>query len=171
MKHVALAVASIVASVALACGDPVHSNAVDALGPEANGVGPGPTHRPGQPCLVCHGGSGPAGPQFSIGGTVYLIKGQSDPAPNVVVKITDSRGQTRSVTTNKVGNFYIPVEQWDPSPPHQVELHSGDTFVNAMRTAIGRDGSCSSCHFGKPAPNTPGPVYLATDPMDLPGAM
>ena len=171
MRRAALALVTIGASVAFACGDPVHSNEVDALGPAPNGGRPGPEHRPGQPCIVCHGGSGPASAQFSMGGTIYLIKGQTDPAPNVVVKITDSRGQTHSVTTNKVGNFYIPVAEWDPTPPHSVELHFGDTYVNPMGTKIGRDGSCANCHFGKPGPSTPGPVYLATDPADLPGAM
>src|SRR5207249_3431097 len=39
---------------AIACGDPVHDDAVAALGPEAPGVRPGPTPRPGQPGLTCH---------------------------------------------------------------------------------------------------------------------
>ena len=52
-----------IASVALAalattCTlDPVQSEAVADLGGEAPGVAPGPLHRPGQPCLVCHDGS------------------------------------------------------------------------------------------------------------------
>jgi hypothetical protein len=169
-RSLALLFVIAIAAVA-ACGDPVQSNAVDALGGEKDGVSPGPTHRPGQPCLICHGSSGPATAQFSIGGTVYLIKGQTDPAPDVTVKITDSRGQTRTTTTNKVGNFYIRTSDWDPLPPHTVELDYTGGYVNNMGTKVGRDGSCAGCHFGKPGPNTPGPVYLATDPSDLPGAM
>jgi len=167
----ALAVAIVVAAILAACGDPVHSNEVDALGPEKNGVSPGPNHRPGQPCVICHGSSGPASPQFAIGGTIYLVKGQPDPAPGVTVKITDSRGQTRTATTNKVGNFYILASDWDPLPPHTVELGYTGGYTANMGTKIGRDGSCAGCHFGKPGPDTPGPVYLATDPADLPGAM
>ena len=28
-------------------------------------------HRPGQPCLTCHGGKGPGHVEFSIAGTLY----------------------------------------------------------------------------------------------------
>src|SRR5450432_160855 len=42
------------------CGDPVHDTAVSALGPEAPGVPKGPLHRPGQPCVLCHGPQGSA---------------------------------------------------------------------------------------------------------------
>jgi hypothetical protein len=170
-KALALPVAIATIAAIASCGDPVHSNAVDALGGEANGVRPGPTHRPGQPCLVCHGGSGPAGAEFSVAGTVYLVKGQPDPAPNVTVKITDADGHTKSATTNSVGNFFIRVEEGAPTAPYGVELDYTSGYRNPMGTKVGRDGSCAGCHFGKPAPSTPGAVYLASDPSDLPGAM
>ena len=53
--------------------DPVHDEQVAALGPEPAGESPGPLHRPGQPCLVCHGGLGPAHQSFSVAGTVFAI--------------------------------------------------------------------------------------------------
>ena len=59
---------------ARATSNPVHDNEVAALGPEDPSVPPGPDHRPGQPCLVCHGGSGPASAQFAVGGTVYAAQ-------------------------------------------------------------------------------------------------
>ena len=51
--------------------DPVHARQVAALGGDPSGQRNGPTHRPGQPCLVCHGGLGPGGPDLSVGGTIY----------------------------------------------------------------------------------------------------
>ena len=66
-----LAVVAAASGGVLSCYDPVHDQEVAALGGEAPGVSPGPTHRPGQPCNVCHGGVGPANLRFSVAGTVY----------------------------------------------------------------------------------------------------
>ncbi len=65
---VAVAVLATLAVGGACGGDPVHDEEVAALGPEPGGGAPGPEHRPGQPCLVCHGGSGPAseGEQFAV---------------------------------------------------------------------------------------------------------
>ena len=60
-------------SALLGCNDATHDEEVAALGAEDPAVPPGPDHRPGQPCLTCHGGIGPAKQQFSIGGTVYAV--------------------------------------------------------------------------------------------------
>src|SRR5882672_2217914 len=113
---------SVVLALAAACGDPTHQDSVAALGPEAQGVPPGPNHRPGQPCLACHGGSGPASRQFSIGGTVYLTQRTpyadggapplSAPAVGAAVMLTDSKSSTRTVATNAAGNFFIPLSDW-----------------------------------------------------------
>ena len=97
----------IAAWTAIACGDPTHDRAVDALGGEAPGVPEGPLHRPGQPCATCHGESGPADSEFTIAGTVYALLGQSQPVPNVLVRIRDFTGTERSVTTNQAGNFFV----------------------------------------------------------------
>src|SRR5256885_5077120 len=58
-------------AMVVACNDPVHDARVDALGPEIDGVPRGPLHRRGQPCLTCHGGSGPANTELSVAGTVF----------------------------------------------------------------------------------------------------
>lgn len=176
------------AAAALSCGDPAHDQAVAALGGEKGGVEPGPDHRPGQPCVLCHGGSGPASSQFSIGGTVFAIQGQTDPMVNAIVHITDAKGTTKDVTTNRAGNFYIPLSSWAPQYPlmkisidcsplkSQSPYTCGDPDPNTppvtaqMNTHVGREGSCAACHFGSPGPTTRGPIYIATDPTDLPGA-
>jgi hypothetical protein len=127
------------------CLDPVHQDAVDELGPEAKGEEPGPTHRRGQPCLTCHGGKGPGSPEFSVAGTVYAVRGGSDVAPGVTVVITDLDGRSKSVVTNRAGNFFIEKEQWDPVFPLHVRLEGGDK-PKEMISRIGGNGSCASCH-------------------------
>lgn len=129
------------------CWDPVHADAVDALGPEAAGVPEGPTHRPGQPCTTCHGGDGPGEPDFVVAGTVYKTRNGTEPSVGTVVTITDKNGATRSLTTNSVGNFYLEKRAWSPVFPLSVVL-DGDGVHKAMITTIGRDGGCASCHRG-----------------------
>jgi hypothetical protein len=129
------------------CIDPTHDDAVDALGSEVAGVREGPTHRAGQPCLTCHGGSGPGSPEMAVGGTVYAVRGNTAPLPEVNVEITDARGARRSVMSNVVGNFYIFKDDWAPLFPLKVALSNGAERVE-MTTPIGRDGSCGACHRG-----------------------
>lgn len=171
---VVLAPVASVASVAslasglVACGDPVHDDAVSALGPEAPGERPGPTHRHGQPCLVCHGGSGPGKPEFSIGGTVYAVKGQPQTIEGATVHLVDSRNEKRDVNTNAAGNFYIEASAWVPVGPINVTVSLGAISI-PMGTHIGRDGSCASCHAEPASTSTVGHVYVATSAADLPG--
>jgi hypothetical protein len=151
------------------CQDPVHENEVAALGNEAPGVSPGPTHRPGQPCLVCHGGEGPGNPQFAIAGTVYQVPTATIGMNGATVKATDVNKSSASATTNSVGNFYIAASDYSPTYPVDVEIDDGQVQTK-MLTHIGRDGACASCHFDPPGPTTPGHVYLVGDVADLPGA-
>lgn len=62
-------VRAFVVILAAAC-DPVRSDAVAALGGEAPGVPHGPTHRPGQPCLLGHS-------NFAVAGTVFTDVGRN----------------------------------------------------------------------------------------------
>ena len=141
----ALACALASAVAAASCIDPVHADAVAALGPEAAGVREGPTHRPGQPCTVCHGGSGPGSPEFSVAGTVFLTRGADDPAVGVDVVLIAADGSTRTERTNAVGNFYITRREWDPPFPLRVELQQGGTSKK-METRAGGDGWCGVGH-------------------------
>lgn len=135
------------ALAAFSCVDPVHDDAVEALGSEVRGVRPGPKHRPGQPCLTCHGADGPGEPEMSIGGTVYDVRAGTEGMPRVTVTITDAKGDARELTTNSVGNFYVFKQEWDPAFPLTVSL-SGDGTEQVMKTTIGRDGACATCHRG-----------------------
>jgi hypothetical protein len=141
-----------------ACVDESHDLQVQALGGEAPGVSPGPLHRPGQPCLVCHGADGPSRNTFVIAGTVFAVQGQSAPAPGVQVEIEDSTGSIVSLNTNEAGNFYIPTGEWSPVMPAWVPQIT--MAQSQMQTHIGRDGSCADCHTLNPSSTSPGPVYL-----------
>ncbi|MEO7109837.1 MAG: hypothetical protein ABI183_05325 [Polyangiaceae bacterium] len=154
----------------IACGgDPTHDNAVDALGADPTGQPNGPTHRAGQPCLTCHGGSGPASAQFAVGGTAYLVKGQTDPLANGTVHLLDASGAKFDMPTNEVGNFFATTAEWKPVAPINVSL-TLDTSEADMISHVGRDGSCADCHTATVGPRSPGPVYLASDPGNLPDA-
>ena len=169
MRAGAIGIAAGLLVLAHGCADPVHDNEVSALGPEAAGVSPGATHRPGQPCLTCHGGSGPGSPQFSVAGTIYAAQSQATPLPQANVQLVDATGSIKTATTNAAGNFYVTVDQWAPVNPFHVSL-TYKTVTTQMTTHIGRTGSCADCHFNPPGPSTTGPVYLVLEPGDLPGA-
>jgi hypothetical protein len=145
------------------CVDATHDQQVQALGGEVNGVPPGPDHRPGQPCLVCHGGQGPASGQLSVAGTAYAVYQQSTPAVGASVQIEDITGAVFTLRTNEVGNFYIPVQDWQPTYPlGQIQVSLGPASEQ-MTTHVGRDGSCCSCHQSQAGPTSPGSIYVAVD--------
>lgn len=158
-----------VASVA--CADPVHDDLVASLGPEAAGVPPGPTHRPGQPCLACHGGDGPASLQFSVGGTIYAVRGQPAPAVGALVQIEDIEGNYWTNTTNSAGNFFVELSDFAPTYPIRMEVVSSDASIaQRMQTYAGRAGSCADCHTSRADPRSPGPIYLTVSVSNDAGA-
>jgi hypothetical protein len=122
--------------------DPVPQEIIDSLGEETGT--PGPNHRPGQPCLTCHSTYEGATPAMAIGGTVYKQDdtGALVPAPRVLVVITDTSGDSRRSCSNAAGNFFIEKDDWD-DVAYPLAVTAGD---RKMRSIIGRDGSCGSCH-------------------------
>jgi hypothetical protein len=144
--------------------NPVHDDEVDALGPENPGVAPGSLHRPGQPCLVCHGPFGPASVQFSVGGTVYAAAGQPAPAAGASVRVEDSKGVAAARVTNDAGNFYVLLKDYNPTYPIQAMVTSSDRSVTrVMQGYVARSGSCAACHSGAPSATSAGPVVLSPD--------
>lgn len=141
------------------CNDASHDLQVAALGGENPNVPPGPMHRPGQPCLVCHGGLGPASAHFSAGGTVFATRTGTAPAVGATVTIEDSNGSVGTAQTNQVGNFYIEASQWTPAYPTAPQVALGNMGA-VMSTHVGRDGSCASCHSDPISPISAGHIYL-----------
>jgi hypothetical protein len=152
----------------VSCLDATHDEQVQALGGEAAGVAPGPDHRPGQPCLVCHGSEGPAKSSFSVAGTVYAVEKQSDPAVGAQVQIEDINGVVFVSPTNAAGNFYVSSSQWQPTFPIQMQVSLGSVSAQ-MLTHVGREGSCAACHLSSSGPSSPGPVYVAANQSQLLG--
>jgi hypothetical protein len=157
-----LAGAATVLVVIAAC-DPVHSDAINALGDNAPGVRNGPLHRPGEPCLLCHDGAFTDPRGFSVAGTIYLTQASNQPAVNATVEMTDKNGSVHTEQTNEAGNFYVMQQDWTPTYPLHVTVTSNGVKA-VMQTRVGRDGSCAGCHVDPVGPGSPGHVSV-TDPI------
>lgn len=155
------------ALVLFAACDPVHDNAVDALGGEVDGVEPGEHHRPGQPCLLCHGGALGDPEEFSVAGTVFLQPTGTEPANRATVELTGADGSVFELVTNSAGNFYAEPGEFTPEFPLEVEVHHQDQTAT-MHSTIGRDGSCAGCHTDPAGPDSPGHVYVTLDDGGVP---
>lgn len=142
----------------LAC-DPAHSSAVDAVGPDPSGERNGPTHRAGQPCLLCHDGTFGNPRKFNVAGTVYMSSVSSLPAIGVTVNLTGADGATYAAQTNRVGNFYLEEGRFTPVYPMRVSITSG-SVKSEMKSHVGRDGSCAGCHVDPAGAASPGHVYV-----------
>ena len=141
--------------LAMAACDPVHNAEVTALPGEVPGVPHGPTHRPGQPCLLCHS-------DFNVAGTVFADSTTVTPAEGVSVNLLDSAGSTFVATTNVAGNFFVRTDEWQPVFPMKVSITSNGV-TTTMTANVGRNGSCASCHVDPVGPSSPGHVYTSAD--------
>jgi len=135
------------------CTDPVRDQRVEDLPPED---GPGPDHRAGQACLLCHSEGGRAKTHFAVAGTVFENEASNAKgAPGIVVKFVDGLGRGPSIdpVTGPSGNFFVPVSDWDPAYPFSVGLYEpGKTEpIQRMKTSVNREGSCNFCHRKNPA--------------------
>jgi hypothetical protein len=146
----------------LASCDPVQDDAIAALGDEVSGVNPGPTHRPGQPCLLCHDGAFNDPPAFSIAGTVFQSSRDKHAANGAAVALTAADGSKLTLISNVVGNFYVTPQRWTPAYPVAVTVSYRAQTVT-MTSNIGRDGACASCHVDPAAADSPGHVYAISD--------
>ncbi len=161
--------AVLASATVLGCGNPVVDVRVDQLGDENPNVAPGPYHRPGQPCVLCHSKYEGVSPEISVGGTIFATPMKDIPVNGVKVTLIDAQGDSRTVATNCIGNFYIEKDNWDPLFPLHAEIEfevpdsSGLTKRAVMATRINRDGSCAGCHEGTPNQGSPGWVYCALD--------
>lgn len=153
-----------------ACGNRAVDERIADLGPEAPGVPPSEHHRPGQPCVLCHGEYLREEPIMTVAGTIHAFPASDTPLPvkDVKVKLFDSFGDEKEATTNCAGNFFITAEQWKPAFPLRAEIEypdptslDGGTKRVVMSTRISRDGSCAACHYGAPNQGSPGWVTCA----------
>jgi hypothetical protein len=154
------------------CADPVRSDGIDALGDERPGVPEGPLHRPGEPCVLCHGGSGPGDPEFAFAGTVYQVASSTVPLANAIVRLVDSRGVKFETGTNCVGNFYVRADDYRPVFPVWTKVVFGEAggvpVEQIMGSPIYRERSCAKCHGDPVGPESAGHVYFAPDGVPFP---
>jgi hypothetical protein len=154
------------ALLSVACSDPIHDQLVASLGPENPAIPPGPNHRAGQPCLACHGDSGPAAQPFTIGGTVYAKQYLPQPAPGAHVQVEDQEGHSTIIVANAVGNFYTSAPAFQPTYPIHMTVAAADYsgVPSIMVSASNREGSCATCHYNPAGPNSPGPLFVLYNP-------
>ena len=155
-----------IALVALAlggCFGQPGSRDEDALG-DVDHDPAGPEHRPGQPCLVCHGADyTPGGDVFSLAGTVFETPSSTLGLSGVSVLITDASGRVWTERSNRAGNFYIEGERELAYPLHVALELDGERIE--MRSPIMREGSCAHCHTKDgPGAASVGRVYLRETP-------
>jgi hypothetical protein len=149
-KLYCLLVVSALATFATSCTDPARDQAIEKLGGEDPATPPGPLHRAGQPCLLCHSEGGPASSKpFAVAGTIYESSApNAGPAEGVEVRFVDSSkgGPFGKVVTNEVGNFWIPEVDWPSlTYPFKVAIVRGGDNAT-MTTTVNREGSCNFCH-------------------------
>lgn len=144
------------------CSDPVQQEQVAALGPEAPEVPPGPLHRAGQPCLICHGAGGDA-PRFTAAGTVISTPELRQPAFGVQVRLIDAARRSYLAYTNCIGNFFIFPQEYEPVLPLWVSLSGYGAHID-MESPMHKDGDCGFCHGREKNPSSAGPIFLTEDP-------
>ena len=161
MRRLLSMLVGLTAASAVGSCDPVRDDAVSALGGEAPGVKPGPLHRPGQPCLLCHDGATGDPAALSIAGTVYAGGNTLAPAVGATVTLQSADGTRTTATTNAAGNFYLTPDTYAPKyPVHVISIVQGGASVT-MHSHIGGNGSCAGCHTDPPGPASPGHVYFS----------
>ena len=84
--------AALASPCSCSCTDPVRDQQIERLGGEDPRVPPGPEHRPGQPCVLCHSDGGPASDlKFAIAGTIFETSSpESNGAEGVKVFFIDA---------------------------------------------------------------------------------
>jgi mono/diheme cytochrome c family protein len=149
---------------ALSCSDPFLDGANDEQGNETAGVEQGPYHRPGSNCVTCHREGGEASDSpFTMAGTVFAQPLKQVGVDSAEIRLTDADGTKYLAKTNCVGNFFVRPSDWVPKFPVLVEVAKGGVR-RSMRSAIGREPSCSVCHTPEIPPKDPlgtvGHIYL-----------
>jgi hypothetical protein len=145
--------AAVALAFSSACvSDPVPDAEIESLGPDV--TDPGPDHRPGQPCVICHSSTGPASDDpFAVAGTVFHDNASAVGVAGVKILFVDSNGSaplrapTNDILTSASGNFYVRQSEWNPAFPLYVNIFNpADGTTGIMQSHIGRQPSCASCH-------------------------
>jgi cytochrome c553 len=170
----AVALGSVIGATGACLSPSLEQESIDSLGPETGR--PGPRHRPGQPCLWCHGAGAPSEASVAVvAGTVYRRPGDPMGADDVTVTITDANKTVFAVRTNLAGNFMVRLDEGLSAPfednegilfvptaptfPLRVEIAAGASQAK-MRSVIHREGSCNACHGETTSATSAGRIVL-----------
>ena len=125
-------------------------------------VDEGPTMRPGEACLTCHGGSGGGeAPLFTLAGTVYPTAHEPNDCVGAVngggsvVTVLDAAGRTITMTPNAVGNFYYAGAVTFP-----VTARITRNGLARSMTTPQSNGNCNSCHTLTGTNGAPGRILM-----------
>lgn len=154
----------------LACGNTPEDDARDALGDTDHnyGGGSGPLHRPGQPCLLCHG--------FQLAGTVYRFEDDRAGVGGANVHVTDGMGRSFTAVTNSSGNFFVTRggalaahSDGELELPYELEYPltvsiEHEAIERSMRSQIWREGACAHCHGPTASESSAGRIVLEDAP-------
>lgn len=178
-----IALACALLPVLTGCGNPAIDSLVATLGPEDSKVGVNVNHRPGQPCVACHGPYYGASPRMSIAGTVFGNPNATEPTPvqNVRIRLFDTAGTAArlSIFSECSGNFFVNYSddndtalffplavRIDCPEPENVGKRDNDPPIHlAMQSRVSREGSCNACHRGNRFQNSPGWVICDASEM------
>lgn len=144
------------------CQDPLRSEQIAALGPEAADTPIGPLHRAGQPCLLCHSEGGLSTP-FTVAGTIYETPGARSPAAGVAIELRDSARRSYVAYSNCAGNFFVSPAEFQPVMPLWVAIRSSSHHA-VMESPMNKDGDCATCHTRSVSSQSAGPVFLSALP-------
>jgi hypothetical protein len=118
-----------------------------------------PGMEPGEDCMSCHSAQGTVGaPTWTAAGTLF---GTAD-APETggleggKIHLTDSAGQSYTLTTNAAGNFYL-AEQLK-YPLTKVEAEFGGRRMAMVSQPP--NGACNSCHSLPAQNDAPGRLFV-----------
>ncbi|MFZ5468080.1 MAG: hypothetical protein ACOZIN_01475 [Myxococcota bacterium] len=119
---------------------------------------PGPLMRPGDNCLRCHNPQGQASAKpWTAAGTVFPVAdaGRDQGLEGALVKLTSVDGQTVTLVTNRVGNFYTDAALGEG---FKVELEwEGRSIAMSSPPPA---GSCNACHSLPPVGGAPGRIRV-----------
>lgn len=106
----------------------------------ANGTG---YHNAGMGCLTagCHRGG--TGPEFSVGGTLYVDRDGNAPIAGATIIVTDGDGQRLELVTAQNGNF------WSTTPVRTpLYLRASHCPEDVAMVSLSQSGDCNSgqCH-------------------------
>jgi hypothetical protein len=180
----ALVVAACAATAGSCVNDPVQNTRLTAFGDDFPvGLEETAYHRPGQPCVTCHGDRGSASPKFAAAGTIFwgscnITKTEAadeklknercdlTPVRDAEIRIVSASGRTSCAVTNCWGNFTFPVTGSNSVDfPFLVSIAKKGLDGQYLQQAqmgghVSREGSCSGCHDNPRRADSPGQVFL-----------